>query len=182
MKQPDFNAVPVYHCDVVDNGKVMFSCLMNSKAWSKTIENNVIWEYTENGRVVEHSVCGFVPVTEEAQIDDENNIIILKMRTQNKVCESKNIPLSDVLKTLEATIQQRKRDMPENSYTTHLFQKGDEKILKKLGEETIEIILAHDNKNEIVYESADVLYHLMVYLVSKGIPFDTVLEELRNRM
>ncbi|MCH5149746.1 MAG: phosphoribosyl-ATP diphosphatase [Spirochaetales bacterium] len=104
------------------------------------------------------------------------------MRTQNKVCENKNIPLSDVLKTLEATIQQRKRDMPENSYTTHLFQKGDEKILKKLGEETIEIILAHDNKNEIVYESADVLYHLMVYLVSKGIPFDTVLEELRNRM
>ena len=180
MKQPDFNEVPIYHCDIVNNDKVIFSCLMNSKAWSKTIENNVIWEYTENGRVVEHSVQGFVPMTENAVID--NGKIILKLKEQNEISEGKNIPLSDVLKALEATIKQRKHDMPENSYTTHLFQKGEEKILKKLGEETIEVILARGNENETVYESADVLYHLMVYLVSKGIPFDKVLEELRNRM
>lgn len=180
MKQLDFNAVPVYHCEVVDNDKILFTCLMNSKAWSKTIENNVIWEYTENGRVVEHSVPGFVPMTHEAVITDDK--IILKLKKQSGVSENKNIPLSDVLKALEATIRQRKHDMPENSYTTHLFQKGEEKILKKLGEETIEVILAHDSENETIYESADVLYHLMVYLVSKGIPFDKVLEELRNRM
>lgn len=182
MKQPDFNAVPVYRCEVVNNGQTIFSCLINSKAWSKTIENNVVWEYTENGRVVEHLVQGFIPITEEVEIDNRNNTIVLKMKKQNEVCESKDIPLSDVLKVLEATIRQRKRDMPENSYTTHLFQKGEEKILKKLGEETIEVILARDNENETIYESADVLYHLMVYFVSKGIPFDKVLEELRNRM
>jgi phosphoribosyl-ATP pyrophosphohydrolase len=109
--------------------------------------------------------------------------IDLKLKkVTDEVHEDKNIPLADVLKALEATIQQRKHDMPENSYTTHLFQKGEEKILKKLGEETIEVILARNNEGETVYEVADVLYHLMVYLVSKDISFDKVLEELRSRM
>ena len=181
MKHPDFNVIPVYRCEVINEDKIVFSCLMNSKAWSKTIENKIIWEYTENGRVVEHAVAGFVPMTEEIIID--NNKIILKLQNATKpVCEDKNMPLSEVLKALEATIQQRKQEMPENSYTTHLFQKGEEKILKKLGEETIEVILARNDEGETIYESADVLYHLMVYLVSKNIPFDKVLEELRNRM
>lgn len=181
MKQPDFNAIPVYHCEITDGDKNIFSCMMNSKAWSKTIENNVIWEYTENGRVVEHLIEGFSPVTEDVVINNDKIIIKLKKNSSN-ACEDKNMPLSDVLKALEATIQQRKQDMPENSYTTHLFQKGEEKILKKLGEETIEVILARNDLAETIYESADVLYHLMVYLVSKEIPFDKVLEELRNRM
>jgi phosphoribosyl-ATP pyrophosphohydrolase len=181
MKQPDFNTIPVYHCEVFDNDKKVFSCLMNSKAWFKTIENNVIWEYTENGRVVEHSISGFVPATEDVVIDGDKIILKLK-KVADEVREDKNIPLADVLKALEATIQQRKHDMPENSYTTHLFQKGEEKILKKLGEETIEVILARNNEGETVYEVADVLYHLMVYLVSKDISFDKVLEELRSRM
>ena len=113
----------------------------------------------------------------------DNDKITLKLKNATEtVCEDKNMPLSEVLKALEATIQQRKREMPENSYTTHLFQKGEEKILKKLGEETIEVILARNDEGETIYESADVLYHLMVYLVSKNIPFDKVLEELRNRM
>ena len=46
MKQPDFNVIPVYRCEVFNGDKIVFSCLMNSKAWSKTIENKVIWEYT----------------------------------------------------------------------------------------------------------------------------------------
>ena len=101
-----------------------------------------------------------------------NDRITLKLKNATEtVCEDKNMPLSEVLKALEATIQQRKREMPENSYTTHLFQKGEEKILKKLGEETIEVILARNDEGETIYESADVLYHLMVYLVSKNIPF-----------
>ena len=181
MKQPDFNAIPVYHCEITDGDKNIYSCMMNSKAWSKTIENNVIWEYTENGRVVEHLIEGFSPVTEDVVINNDKIIIKLKKNSSN-ACEDKIMPLSDVLKALEATIRQRKQDMPENSYTTHLFQKGEEKILKKLGEETIEVILARNDLAETIYESADVLYHLMVYLVSKEIPFDKVLEELRNRM
>ena len=155
MKQPDFNTIPVYHCEVFDNDKKVFSCLMNSKAWFKTIENNVIWEYTENGRVVEHSISGFVPATEDVVIDGDKIILKLK-KVADEVREDKNIPLADVLKALEATIQQRKHDMPENSYTTHLFQKGEEKILKKLGEETIEVILARNNEGETVYEVAGV--------------------------
>ena len=75
MKQPDFNAIPVYHCEITDGDKNIFSCMMNSKAWSKTIENNVIWEYTENGRVVEHLIEGFSPVTEDVVINNDKIII-----------------------------------------------------------------------------------------------------------
>ena len=97
MKHPDFNVIPVYRCEVINEDKIVFSCLMNSKAWSKTIENKIIWEYTENGRVVEHAVAGFVPMTEEIIID--NNKIILKLQNATKpVCEDKNMPLSEVLK------------------------------------------------------------------------------------
>ena len=85
------------------------------------------------------------------------------------------------LEKLKAVIAGRHRDMPEGSYTTLLFQKGEEKIRKKTGEEAIELILATERK-DVVYESADLIYHLMVLLEAKGIPVDEVLAELEGRM
>ena len=71
----------------------------------------------------------------------------------------------------------------EGSYTNYLFDKGIDKILKKVGEEATEIIIASKNpdKEEIKYEIADFMYHLMVLMVQRGITWDDVMEELYNR-
>ncbi len=77
----------------------------------------------------------------------------------------------------------RKTDMPEGSYTTYLFQKGIDKILKKVGEESTEVIIAGkaDDKKETVYEIADLAYHIMVMMVEMGISVDDVRRELASR-
>ena len=80
-------------------------------------------------------------------------------------------------------LEGRKKDMPENSYTTYLFSKGLDKILKKVGEECTEVIIAakdHDKK-ETVYEIADLAYHVMVMMVENGISLNDVRKELASR-
>lgn len=86
----------------------------------------------------------------------------------------------DVLERLEAIVRERRQSMPEGSYTTHLFASGAEKIRKKAGEEAVELILA-GSRDQIVYEAADLLYHLCVLLVSEGISYSEVCGELRRR-
>lgn len=77
----------------------------------------------------------------------------------------------------------RKTDMPEGSYTTYLFQKGIDKILKKIGEESTEVIIAGkaNDKKETVYEIADLAYHIMVMMVEMGISVDDIRRELASR-
>ncbi len=77
----------------------------------------------------------------------------------------------------------RKKNLPEGSYTTYLFQKGIDKILKKIGEESTEVIIAGkaDDKKETVYEIADLAYHIMVMMVEMGISVDDVRKELASR-
>lgn len=80
-------------------------------------------------------------------------------------------------------LQGRKNDMPEGSYTTYLFSKGTDKILKKIGEECTEVIIAGkaDDKAETVYELADLMYHAMVLMVNMGISVEDVQRELASR-
>ncbi|HBL41719.1 MAG TPA: bifunctional phosphoribosyl-AMP cyclohydrolase/phosphoribosyl-ATP pyrophosphatase [Ruminococcaceae bacterium] len=80
-------------------------------------------------------------------------------------------------------LEERKRDMPEGSYTSYLFQKGIDKILKKVGEESTEVIIAAkaDDKKDTVYELADLAYHAMVLMVEMGISVDDVRNELASR-
>lgn len=77
----------------------------------------------------------------------------------------------------------RKSEMPEGSYTTYLFQKGIDKILKKVGEESTEVIIAGkaNDKNETVYEIADLAYHVMVLMVEMGISVEDIKKELASR-
>ena len=77
----------------------------------------------------------------------------------------------------------RKTDMPEGSYTTYLFQKGIDKILKKVGEECTEVIVAGkgDDKKETIYEIADLAYHVMVLMVEMGISVEDIHKELASR-
>lgn len=87
------------------------------------------------------------------------------------------------LEELYAIIKERKETPKEGSYTNYLFDKGLDKILKKVGEEATEVVIAAKNEDprELVYETADVLYHLLVLLVEKGVSYEAILEELASR-
>ena len=80
-------------------------------------------------------------------------------------------------------IKDRKINPKEGSYTNYLFDKGIDKILKKVGEEATEIVIAakNPNANEIKYEISDFLYHMMVLMVEKGVTWEEITEELANR-
>ena len=87
------------------------------------------------------------------------------------------------LRGLYELLECRKKDKPEGSYTTYLFEKGIDKILKKVGEECTEVIIAGkaDDKNETVYEIADLAYHVMVLMTQMGITVDDIHRELASR-
>ena len=84
---------------------------------------------------------------------------------------------------LYALLEGRKANLPEGSYTTYLFQKGTDKILKKIGEECTEVIIAGkaEDKAETVYEIADLCYHVMVLMVQQGIRPEDIYRELASR-
>ncbi|WNR44820.1 bifunctional phosphoribosyl-AMP cyclohydrolase/phosphoribosyl-ATP diphosphatase HisIE [Paenibacillus roseipurpureus] len=88
-----------------------------------------------------------------------------------------------ILGELEAVIASRDAERPEGAYTTYLFEKGVDKILKKVGEETAEVIIAAKNKDndELRYEASDLIFHLMVLLRNNKLPLDDIMKELANR-
>ena len=87
------------------------------------------------------------------------------------------------LNGIYALLQKRNAERPEGSYTTYLFEKGIDKILKKVGEECTEVIIAGkaDDKNETVYEIADLAYHVMVLMTQMGITVEDIHRELASR-
>lgn len=100
----------------------------------------------------------------------------------NKVFED-NITDSAILEKVYNQIIDRKNNPVEGSYTNYLFDKGLDKILKKVGEETSEVIIGAKNKNkdELVYELSDLIYHSLVLMVSEGISVDDIKKELTKR-
>ena len=87
------------------------------------------------------------------------------------------------LESLYELLLGRKKDLPEGSYTTYLFQKGLDKILKKVGEETTEVIIAAkaEDKAETIYEIADLTYHVLVLMAQQGITVEDIRNELAGR-
>jgi phosphoribosyl-ATP pyrophosphohydrolase len=94
-----------------------------------------------------------------------------------------NSEREDILESLYQVICSRKCAAPDSSYTASLMRKGIDKILKKLGEEATELVIAGKggDRDETVYEAADLFYHTLVLLAYRGIPLDEVLDELRRR-
>ena len=90
---------------------------------------------------------------------------------------------STTMQQLWATIQARKTEMPEGSYTAQLFRAGENEVLKKIGEESVEIILAAKDEGDdrVIYESADLIYHLLVLLALRGLTWEQVEMELARR-
>lgn len=91
--------------------------------------------------------------------------------------------MNDILLQLYSTILERKKGGDEGSYTTYLFNKGLEKILKKVGEEATEVVISSlgDNKEEQINEICDLTYHILVLMAELNIPLEGVNEELKKR-
>ncbi|MAU01115.1 MAG: phosphoribosyl-ATP diphosphatase [Anaerolineaceae bacterium] len=91
--------------------------------------------------------------------------------------------MNDFIDELFATLQERKRNPTPNSYTASLLTAGEDEIVKKIGEEAVEVILAAKGQGDqrIVEETADLIYHLLVLLVSRGLGWDDIRAELKQR-
>ncbi len=87
------------------------------------------------------------------------------------------------MKELYDLINERKNNPVEGSYTNYLFEKGIDKILKKVGEESSEVIIASKNtdKSELIYEISDLVYHTLVLMIEKGVEIDEIKKELLKR-
>ncbi|MBP3559461.1 MAG: bifunctional phosphoribosyl-AMP cyclohydrolase/phosphoribosyl-ATP diphosphatase HisIE [Clostridia bacterium] len=101
----------------------------------------------------------------------------------NKVFENDEIAPAFSVQSLIDTIEGRKLNPKEGSYTTYLFEKGIDKILKKVGEESTEVIIAGkaDDKAETIYEISDLMYHVLVLMIEMGISVDDIMNELKSR-
>ena len=101
----------------------------------------------------------------------------------NTVFENKEMAPAFSVQSLVDTIEGRKLDPKEGSYTTYLFEKGIDKILKKVGEECTEVIIAGkaDDKAETIYEISDLMYHVLVLMIEMGISVDDIMNELKSR-
>ena len=91
--------------------------------------------------------------------------------------------MSDTLKQLDEVLQQRKQQDPSSSYVASLYHKGLDTILKKIGEEATETVIAakSDDKQQVIYETADLWFHTLVLLAQQGLSSDDVLQELNRR-
>ncbi len=101
----------------------------------------------------------------------------------NNVFENDEIAPAFSVQSLIDTIEGRKLNPKEGSYTTYLFEKGIDKILKKVGEESTEVIIAGkaNDKAETIYEISDLMYHVLVLMIEMGISIDDIMNELKSR-
>lgn len=181
---------------IVDrSGQVVDVATMNRKAFTKSTEHGELWVvHPETGRVLPYDgKRRFERLQDEgswyrAVLEDDS-----MHRAGDPADTSRGswrpedaetvggVPAAGrVLHELWAVIEQRKSERPEGSYTTYLFEAGEEKIRKKTGEEAIELVLARD-REEVISEAADLIYHLLVLLNQLEIPLEDVLGELTRR-
>jgi phosphoribosyl-ATP pyrophosphohydrolase len=179
-----------------EHGKVLDAALMNEKAFRKSTENGVLWTvHPDTGRVLPYRrELGFSELKEDGElyraVVDSAQWSSSAVQVDYAYAESDSAlrgvaqaadsGWGEVLQGLVAVIADRKKTLPEGSYTSYLFNAGESKIRKKTGEEAVELILSSDS-SETASEAADLIYHLLVLLEQLEIPFDEVVRELEAR-
>jgi phosphoribosyl-ATP pyrophosphohydrolase len=192
------------------DGGIIDVSLMNEKAYTKSLERKELWHlHRDTGRVLPYGEQIILTALKsqsnwyEASVREETGGSSgLGEGTAEPVAEEPSeqpaalrygapsegpgeeerqaLGCGSALELLEQTILERKRSMPEGSYTTHLFTSGGEKIRKKTGEEAVELLLARE-QGHLISESADLIYHLLVLLAFYDIPVSSVCAELARR-
>ena len=192
-----------------ESGQVLMLAYMNEESLKKTVETGYTHFFSRSRQTLwkKGETSGNVQQVKELYYDCDGDALLIKVHQTGVAChtgtyscfsgrrldENNNLPaiinqppkeeLSLVLYELYSVIKDRQRHPVEGSYTNYLFGKGLDKILKKVGEEAVETIIASKNgdDSEIVYEMGDLWYHCLVLLAFHGIEPENLFAELMNR-
>lgn len=183
--------------------EVLTLAYMNEVSLKKSIVSKETWFYSRSRQELWHkgATSGHTQKIVSMTYDCDGDAILVEVipngpacHTGTKSCftepffevavdEDGQKGSADFLLELERVINEREKERREGSYTTYLFEKGVDKILKKVGEEAAEVIIAAKNRDpeELKWEAADLLFHLLVLLKEQGLPFTEVLKVLEER-
>ena len=174
-----------------DTLKVLMLGYMNEEAFKKTVETGLVTFFSRTRQCLwtKGETSGNYLHVVEMFPDCDADTVLIKAHPDGPTCHRGTTACFDTrenegfLGTLQACIQQRHRDMPEGSYTTHLFTKGVNKIAQKVGEEAVETVIEaiDGNKERFLYEAGDLVYHLLVLCEQMGFSMKDLEEELAVR-
>ncbi len=204
LKFDDKGLIPAVAQDYV-SGEILMLAYMNEESIKMTLESGHATYFSRSRQELweKGSNSGHLQLVKEIYLDCDLDAIILKIEQIGPACHTGNVScfyrkLVDgklveiptgidtnprILYDVYDVIVDRVKNPKEGSYTNYLFEKGIDKMLKKVGEESAEVIIASKNyvKSEVQYETADLLYHLSVVLVEQGLTWDDIFTELRSR-
>ena len=180
--------------------EVLMLAYMNEEAFETTLKSGKMtyWSRSRNELWTKGLTSGHLQHVKSLTLDCDNDTILAKVsqigaacHTGNRTCFFKTLVKKEyddtnplrVFQDVYDVIMDRKENPKEGSYTNYLFDKGLDKILKKVGEECTEIVIAAKNpdKEEVKYEISDFLYHMMVLMAEKGVTWDEIVKELARR-
>ena len=173
--------------------KVLMLGFMNEEAYQKTVETGKVtfFSRTKNRLWTKGEESGNFLNVVEIKADCDQDTLLIKVHPEGPVCHTgtdtcwgeTNSQDIMFLKELQDFICQRHAEMPEKSYTTTLYRSGVNKMAQKVGEEAVETVIEACNGTDerLIYEGADLLYHLIVLLTSKGYRIEDLARELKER-
>jgi len=173
--------------------KVLMLGFMNEEAYQKTVETGKVtfFSRTKNRLWMKGEESGNVLNVVSIAADCDRDTLLIKVHPAGPVCHTgadtcwgeTNSQDIMFLKELQDFIDKRHEEMPEGSYTTSLFQSGVNKMAQKVGEEAVETVIEACNGTDdrLIYEGADLIYHLIVLLTSKGFRIEDLARELKER-
>lgn len=188
----------------IETNEVLMVAYMNSETIKQTVETGraTFWSRSRQEVWVKGGTSGNYMYIKEIRVDCDCDCLVLLVNPAGPACHTGNRSCffrrvedgslkeitdfavkSDAFAREQAVIMDRKANPEDGSYTNYLFDKGEDKILKKVGEEAAEVVIAGKNrdKDEIKYEVADLIYHLTVMLVDNGMSWEDIYEEMERR-
>lgn len=187
-----------------DTKEVLMVAYMNADTIEQTLETGraTFWSRSRKEVWVKGATSGNFMYVQELRVDCDGDCLVVLANPAGEACHTGNRScfyrkvsngeltdveetedLSAVVAEEEAVVRDRKRNPEEGSYTNYLFDKGEDKILKKVGEEAAEVVIAGKNRSreEIAYETADLMYHLTVMLVDNDMSWEDIYKEMKKR-
>ena len=177
--------------------EVLTLAYMNAESLARTLETNETWFWSRSRKELWHKgeTSGHTQRVIELIADCDNDAVVVLVEPAGPACHTgarscfgdtaviDQLNLGNVLEQLYGLVREREHARPEKSYTTYLFNEGLDKILKKVGEESTETIVAAKNDaiEPLVAEVSDLLYHLIVLLVARGVSLEQICDELAKR-
>jgi phosphoribosyl-ATP pyrophosphohydrolase/phosphoribosyl-AMP cyclohydrolase len=206
IKWDESGLVPAIVQDAASK-EVLMMAYMNEASFRLSVESGETWFWSRSRSELWHkgATSGHTQTIRSFKYDCDGDTLLLQVDQQGPACHTGKYSCffnevaittattvqqveagSDrfrILSSLETLIAQREAERPEGAYTTYLFEKGVDKILKKVGEEAAEVIIAAKNRDqdELRYETSDLLYHLLVLMREQKLPLDDVMVELEKR-